>query len=71
MRMLHLDSKQVEVVRVLIGLTAFVGFGTFIVIRHLTVLYERPKPMTLLVAFLVCVSAAVLLAHAFDAYHPG
>jgi hypothetical protein len=27
--------------------------------------------MTLLVAFLVCVSATVFLAHAFDAYHAG
>jgi hypothetical protein len=37
MRILHLDTKQVELVRLLfsIGLTAFVGVGTFIVIRHL------------------------------------
>jgi hypothetical protein len=27
--------------------------------------------MTFLVAFLICVSAAVFLAHAFDAYHAG
>ena len=42
MRMLHLDTKQAELVRILfsIGLTAFVGLGTFIVIQHVTVLYE-------------------------------
>jgi hypothetical protein len=41
-RILHLDTKQVELVRILfsIGLTAFVGLSTFIVNRHLTVLYE-------------------------------
>jgi len=27
--------------------------------------------MTFFVAFLICVSAAVFLAHAFDAYHAG
>jgi hypothetical protein len=41
MRILHLDTKQVELVRVLfsIGLTAFVGVGTVIVIRYLIGLY--------------------------------
>jgi hypothetical protein len=37
--------------------------------------YGRPlageASMTLLVAFLVCCSAAVFLAHAFDAYRAG
>jgi hypothetical protein len=42
MRILHLDTKQVELVRLLfsIGLTAFVGLGTLIVIRHLIGLHE-------------------------------
>jgi hypothetical protein len=42
MRVPHLDTKQAELVRILfsIGLAAFVGLGTFIVVQHLTVLYE-------------------------------
>ena len=41
-RILHLDTKQVEFVRVLfsIGMTAFVSVGAFVVIRHLVGLYE-------------------------------
>ena len=37
MRVLHLNAKQVELLRVLfsVGLTAFVAVGTFLVIRHL------------------------------------
>jgi len=37
MRILHLNIKQVELLRLLfsIGLTAFVAVGTFLVIRHL------------------------------------
>jgi hypothetical protein len=42
MRMLHLNTKQAELIRILfsIGLTAFVALGAFIVIEHLTILYE-------------------------------
>jgi hypothetical protein len=41
-RILHLDTKQVELVRVLfsIDMTAFVSVGTFVIIRHLVGLYE-------------------------------
>ena len=40
--MLPLDTKQAELASILfsIGLTVFIGLGTFIVIQHLTVLYE-------------------------------
>ena len=37
MRSLHLDAKQVELVRLVfaIGVTIFVSVGTFLAIRHL------------------------------------
>jgi hypothetical protein len=37
MRILHLDTKQVELVRLLfsIGVTVFVGVGSFLGIRYL------------------------------------
>ena len=37
MRSLHLDTKQVELVRLVfsIGVTIFVSVGTFLAIRHL------------------------------------
>jgi hypothetical protein len=37
MRILHLDTKQVELVRLLfsIGVTVFVGVGSFLAIRYL------------------------------------
>jgi hypothetical protein len=37
MRTLHLDAKQVELVRLLfsIGVTVFVGVGSFLAIRYL------------------------------------
>jgi hypothetical protein len=37
MRSLHLDTKQVELVRLVfsIGVTVFVGVGTFLALRHL------------------------------------
>jgi hypothetical protein len=39
MRMLHFNTKQVELLRLLfsIGVTVFVAAGTLLVIRHLSV----------------------------------
>jgi hypothetical protein len=42
MRSLHLNTKQVELVRLLfsIGVTAFVGVGTFLILQYLVGLSE-------------------------------